>query len=109
MFVIIAYHVMSHNHLTRTCCPVEIEEPEYPFQDICIDYCSYAGVRYGVMVDRYSMWLAVWRARDRSFSEWLTEFCTIFGIPKVISTDGGPEFLSNEVKGILNDFGIRNL
>ena len=60
------------------------------------------------MVDRYSMWPAVWRARDRSFSECLTEFCTIFGIPKVISTDGGPKFLSNEVKEILNDFGIQH-
>ena len=58
------------------------------------------------MVDRYSGWPAVWLARDRTFSEWLIEFCTMFGIPEVISTDGGPEFHSNEAQEILNDFGI---
>ena len=57
----------------------------------------------------YSMWPAVWHARDRSFSEWLIEFCTIFGIPEVISMDGGSEFMSNEVKEILNDFGISTM
>ena len=30
--------------------PKLIEEPLYPFQDICIDYCNYAGHKYGVMV-----------------------------------------------------------
>ena len=88
--------------------PVAIKEPAYPFQDICIDYCQYAGFKYGVMVDRYSGWPAVWLARDRTFSEWLIEFCTLFGIPEIISTDGGPEFHSNEVQEILNDFGIRH-
>ena len=43
--------------------PVAIEEPTYPFQDICNDYCNYAGVCYGVMVDRYSMWPAGWLDR----------------------------------------------
>ena len=74
--------------------PVAIEEPSYPFQDICIDYCSYAEVCYGVMVNRYSMWPAVWRAKDRTFSEWLIDFFTVFGIPEIIRNNSGSEFLS---------------
>ena len=34
--------------------PQKIVEPVYPFQDICIDYCSYAGHKYGIMVCQYS-------------------------------------------------------
>ena len=34
--------------------PQPVNELTYPFQMICIDYCSYAGKRYGIGVDRYS-------------------------------------------------------
>ena len=35
----------------------------YPFQCICADY---QGMNYLVIVDRYSNWPIVWRARDGS-------------------------------------------
>ena len=88
--------------------PKLIEEPLYPFQDICVDYFNYAGHKYGVMVCRFSGWPAVWKANDTSFSNWLRTFCSMFGIPEIISTDGGPEFMSGEVKTLLKQYGIRH-
>lgn len=37
---------------------------EYPFQCICADYCHYKGCNYLVIVDRYSNWPIVERAKD---------------------------------------------
>ena len=82
--------------------------PEYPFQSICIDYCHYAGHKYGVMVDRFSNWPCVSKAKTQSITEWLTSFCMQFGIPEELSTDGGPEFTSGEMTALLKDFGIRH-
>ena len=82
--------------------------PEYPFQSICIDYCHYAGHRYGVMVDRFSNWPCVWKASNRSAADWLMSFCATFGVPEEISTDGGPEFTSGVMADLMADFGIRH-
>jgi len=82
--------------------------PEYPFQSICLDYCHYAGQKYGVMVDRFSNWPCVWRAKSQSASEWLNDFCMRFGIPEEISTDGGPEFMSGTLAELMQDYGIRH-
>ena len=59
--------------------------PEYPFQSICIDYCHYAGHRYGLMVDQFSNWPCVWKAKSTSAAEWLNSFCMQLGIPEEIS------------------------
>ena len=89
--------------------PQPLMRPEYPFQSICIDYCHYAGHRYGVMVDHFSNWPCVWKATTRSAAEWLTSFCMQFGIPEEVSTDGGPEFTSGAMAALLQDFGIRHM
>ena len=88
--------------------PRPLMRPEYPFQAICIDYCHYAGHRYGVMIDRFSNWPCVWKAKTQSAAEWLNSFCMQFGIPEEVSTDGGPEFTSGEMAELLKDYGIRH-
>ena len=88
--------------------PQKIVEPVYPFQDICIDYCSYAGHKYGVMVDRFSGWPCVWKAKDITFADWLEQFCQMCGIPETVSTDGGPEFQNSEVQKRLKQYGIHH-
>ena len=48
--------------------PCPLMRLEYPFQSICIDYCHYAGHRYGVMVDRFSNWPCIWKAKAMSLA-----------------------------------------
>ena len=88
--------------LLPPCPPMR---PEYPFQSICIDYCHYAGHRYGVMVDCFN-WPCIWKVKTQSAAEWLTSFCMQFGIPEEVSTDGGLEFTSGAMAELLQDFGI---
>ena len=88
--------------------PQPLTHPEYPFQSIVADFMSYRGHRYGVMADRFSNWPAIWKVSDESATEWLTKFCTRFGIPEELSTDGGPEFTSNAMAELLKEFGIRH-
>ena len=88
--------------------PHPITRPEYPFQSICIDYCEHAGHKYGVMVDRFSNWPCVWKASTASATEWLTSFCSMFGIPEELSTDGDTRFTSGAMVELLKDFGIKH-
>ena len=44
--------------------PIPPTLPEYPFQCICADYFHYQGHTYLVIVDRYSNWPIVERAKD---------------------------------------------
>ena len=60
------------------------------------------------MIDCFSNWPCVWKAKTQSVAEWLTSFCMQFGIPEEVSTDGGPEFTSGEMAELLQDFGIRH-
>ena len=78
--------------------PQPQDDPTYPFEKICVDYCSYAGKRYGVAVDRYSNFPIVWRADTQSCSDWLHDFCMLFGVPEEMSPDGGPEFMSGRMQ-----------
>ena len=80
--------------------------PEYPFQSICIDYCHYAGHKYGVMVDRFSNWPCLWKAKLTLVAEWLNSFCMQFGIPVEITTDGGPEFTSSTLAELMQPLGF---
>ena len=60
------------------------------------------------MVDRFSNWPIIWKASNSSAVDWLTNFCSQFGVPEEISTDGGPEFTSGAMAGVMEEFGIKH-
>ena len=74
--------------------------PIYPFQAVCADYFKYAGSNYLLVVDRYSNWLVVERAKDGSkgLISCLGHTFVTYGISDELSSDGGPEFTSSEHK-----------
>ena len=82
--------------------------PKYPFQMICMDMCHLAGRRYGVMVDRYSNFPMIWEAEKHECSDILHQVCSQFGIPEVLTSDGGLEFSSRKMKDMLESYGIQH-
>ena len=92
--------------------PTKLDHPQYPFQYICCDYFDYKGVNYLVIVDRYSNWPTVMRAKEGGTAKELVNaikhFCEVYGIPEQISTDGGPQFNSGETRKFFSDWGIQH-
>ena len=74
--------------------PTPLTQPEYPFQYLCADFFHHGGVHYLVIVDRYSNWPIIERAREGSkgLIDCLRRTFTTFGIPDECASDGGPEF-----------------
>ena len=90
--------------------PADPPQPEYPFQQISSDYFSYKGNNYIVTVDRFTGWPDVVRGdggSDNLVTELRRLFVT-FGIPKEISTDGGPQYKSDVTKQFLMNWGVRH-
>ncbi len=84
--------------------------PEYPFQCICADYFHYQGHTYLVIVDRYSNWPIVERARDgaQGLINVLRQTFATYGIPDELSSDGGPEFVAHTTRQFLQHWGIHH-
>ena len=93
--------------------PTPITYAAYPFQLICADYFSHRGVNYLVIVDRYSNWPTVIRAKDggnaKQLIEALKEFCEAFGITEEISSVEGHQFSFGKMRRFAADWGIKQI
>ena len=83
---------------------------EYPFQCICADYCHYKGCNYLVIVDRYSNWPIVERAKDGALGliDVLRQTFATYGIPDELSSDGGPEFTAHTTRQFMQTWGVQH-
>ena len=84
--------------------------PVYPFQCICADFFHYMGVQYLVIVDRYSNWPIIERAKDgaKGLVNCLRRLFATFGIPDECATDGGSEFTATCTRQFFKDWGIHH-
>ena len=84
--------------------------PAHPFQCICADFFHHKGVNYLVVVDRYSNWPIVERAREGSkgLIDCLRRTFATFGIPDECATDGGPEFTAAATCQFLKEWGVHH-
>ena len=85
--------------------PWPLPQPTYPFEMIASDYFSFAGKTYYILVDRYSGWLSVYKAGDdgaRELVRTLKDYFATFGIAAEMTSDGGPQYVSQLVK----DWGV---
>ena len=87
--------------------------PESPFQAVASDYCDFGGSHYLITVDRLSNWPTVSYVKQgapSSGSKGLLAALRIlfgtFGIPEEISSDGGPEYISDMFKDFTKKWGI---
>lgn len=84
---------------------------QYPFQQICADYFTLEGREYLVIVDRYSRWPGVHLAKDESSKEMINNLklhCETFGVPEVLTSNGGSQFVSKETQDFLDIWGIKH-
>ncbi|XP_046863513.1 uncharacterized protein LOC124457279 [Xenia sp. Carnegie-2017] len=90
--------------------PTPTISPAYPFQCICADYFHYKGSNYLVIVDRYSNWPIIERAKDGcdGLINCLRRVFTTFGIPDECATDGGPEFTAVKTRQFLKQWGVHH-
>ena len=78
---------------------IQKPRPDRPFQKITIDFCSYAGRDYLIIVDCFTDWPAIIPMDHGITTSKLIialrqSFCHT-GIPEIIWSDGGPQFTSN--------------
>ena len=94
----------------RSAPPAPAVTPAYPFQCICADYFHYKGMNYLVIVDRYSNWPIIERAKEGSSGliNCLQRVFTTFGIPDECATDGGPEFTAAATRQFFKDWGVHH-
>ena len=64
------------------------------------------GHNYGVIVDRFSNWFQIWHGQDLSLVQVLTSLCRDFGVPETLTSDGGPQFVSETMKDFMRQHGI---
>lgn len=95
--------------------PIEPVTPTYPFQAIAADYFSVRGVKFLVIVDRFSGWPHLIRAVRSEEARGagglirsLKFLCATFGVPEEVSSDGGPEFVASETEAFFQQWGIRH-
>ncbi len=89
--------------------PAPLPDVVYPFQRVCADYFSLKGSGYLVLVDRYSGWPIVHQAKVASTRELLRvlrDLCVTYGVPEELSSDGGPQFDSEEMRDFCATWGI---
>ncbi|MEL6803706.1 MAG: RNase H-like domain-containing protein, partial [Bacteroidota bacterium] len=99
------------NHMAPSqpsASPANIKYPVYPFEMICADYFSYKGKSYLIIVDRYSNWPIIQRAREGSqgLINCLRQTFATYGIPSELASDGGLEFTARTTQKFLNDWGV---
>ena len=90
--------------------------PEFPFQAIVGDYFELSGNKYLVVVDRFSGWPHVVRAKfsseaagARGLIRVLRHIFGTFGVPEEFTSDGGPEFTADETVAFFKRWGVTHI
>ena len=72
---------------------IPAETPDFPFQDIAVDFFKYKGRNFAALCDRYSGFLVIQKSMSTDFNnviELLKNHLRQFEVPALIDTDGGP-------------------
>lgn len=83
---------------------------EYPFQHLSADHLDFGGYSYGIIVDRFSNWLKIYRGQGgaSTFVKVLRQLCDDFNVPESITTDGGPHYTAHDTLQFFEQYGIRH-
>ena len=89
--------------------------PSTPFEAVACDYFNFSGHYYFVAADRLSGWIEVQQIRvgtneagSKGLCMALRRLMIQVGVPKEISSDGGPEFTAGETDAFLKRWGIQH-
>ena len=84
--------------------------PDRPFQQLAVDFASYGGDQFLIMVDCKTDWPDVIEMKKDTTTQKLigalrNQFCRT-AIPDVIWSDEGPQFTSSKLAAFLKDWGV---
>ncbi len=87
--------------------------PSRPFQEIAVDFCSYAGQDFLITVDCYTDWPDIIHMRNNTTTPQLTAtllkaFCRT-GAPDVVWSDQGPQFTAKLFKDFSKEWGFQHI
>ena len=101
-------HKMAKSHPQAP--PQPPADPEYPFQQLAADYFHYCGKSYLVIVDRYSHWPMVYRAKDGSSGlvKLLRRVFSTFGVAEEVASGGGKEFTAGATQTFLKNWSVHH-
>ena len=92
---------------------VSTHVPMSPFEAVAADYCTVGGCYYLITIDRFSNWpdikQVVQNSRNSGASgliRALKRMFATFGVPRELSSDGGPEFIAKETQDFLRRWGV---
>ena len=87
--------------------------PSTPFEKIFCDFFSFGGNHYLVIGDRLSGWTEIFstptgssHSGARGLISCLRTLFSTFGVPQELSSDGGPEFISDVTRRFLKDWDV---
>ena len=95
--------------------PVTPHIPTTPFEAVAADYCTIGGHYYLITVDRFSNWPDIMQVVQNSRNSGaaglvraLKRMFATFGVPRELSSDGGPEFIAGETQDFLKRWGVNH-
>ena len=87
-------------------------KPSGPFERVHIDFYSKQSLQYFILCDAYSKWLHISYMPSTNASHVIDVLLSIFasfGLPKIIVSDNGPPFDSNEYAAFCTKYNIQLL
>ena len=90
--------------------PFQPITPSFPYQHICSDYFHLHGHNFAVVVDRFSNWFNIHEGKGEAAGLVTipTKLFQDIGVPDTITSDGGPEFKSENLKALLQQYGVHH-
>ena len=92
--------------------PAALDTPSTPSESVFADFCDYGGCHYLVIGDRLSGWMDIYKTPPGTpysgatgLIACLRQMFTTFGVPEILSSDGGPEFTASETSNFLSRWG----
>lgn len=79
--------------------------PDYPFQNVSTDLFHFKGKEHLLIADHYSGFIDFHQLKSSSAAEVVMQMKKWFathGIPEILESDGGPQFISNTFKQFAN-------
>ena len=96
----------------KTAPMIACELPDYPWQKIGTDLFQLKGVTYLLVVDYFSRYPEIYKLRTTNSSEVIKLMKTTFsrfGIPEVVFSDNGPQYVSQEFKDFGRSYGFQHV
>ena len=89
--------------------------PSTPFESVFADFFQESGYHFLVAGDRLSGWVEVYsspvgstRAGSKGLIAHLRTMFATFGVPQILSSDEGPEFIATNTEDFLTRWGVKH-